>query len=1339
MIGARRLKLGLLASLCVLLVALLPAVASATFVHDTEPFSPLDGSGSGLTLREPEGLAIDEATGNVFVTDANRVAILGGEGGEPAGLMSPFEIPGLPFGENSPASLAYDNSPTSSARGTLYAYDPNSETIKKYLRGPLTEKYELAGEIPAPSLPAGIYKVTLSVDSEGALYVSERGWPAENYSIIPTDIYKFSPSGAVLAKYDFTGPDSTENILSAPGSVAVDDGGDLFVIEGGSTRENTGLYEFPADESGEINPDVSTLVLPRSVSGVAVDPATNRLYAATESGIVEYDMTSHKVLEEFGHEAIRSPGEIAFDSATGRIYVADIGINGNDDVDVFGPLVLAPTTGFGEASNITGTKATLNGSVNPEGIEVKECFFEWGTSTSYGHIAPCKALPPTDSEAHPVSAEIAGLSPNGATYHYRLVAANKNGKQVTRDSGFATADVVASEAATGVDAAGATLNGTVRPEGVQYTSCAFEYGLTSSSGFEKEVSCDPSAAELPADFLSHSVAAALSGLLPNSTYKFRLTATNASGTLSGETLTFDTQGRPQISEIRALEADQDAATVDAKINPVGSGTSYHFEWGPNDSYGHSLPVEFEPYVGEGEQPVLVTAKLSGLSAGTAYHYRLVAHNKAGTITSPDEVLETLDSCGLPEQRCFELVSQADAGPVGQPGLISNEELDFQAASAPGSLIYTVDNGFPGTTKAAEVLYHAERGASGWISTQFAAPILARDETPGSSSRTSVTLGISADLSCAVIAANQPLTPDLGSRFVEEVGGNNLYRRNPDGTYTAITAFAPENFSQADEGDVGVGEYLVGGFSESCGEVVFSSIFRYPGVTALQDSEGEYLYEWDEGTLRSVGSVPGPGGETAVVARAAVSASTQGLNAVSEDGARVFFSAERHLSANPEEVGKQGLFVRENGTSTRDLSLSETSTPDLGATYQWITPSGSRVLFTANAGLTHVSSSEGTDLYEYDLETDRLTDLSATTEHEGAGVTTVLGTSSDGSHVYFGALAQLVPGQGRTRAENVAQGTYSIYGEQNGVLRYVGVSGSTDSVEAHEGDQVSPDGRYLLFQTRANETGYVSGGAYEAYLYDANAASDATVCVSCRQDGEVSATPHQDLPLPEAGGATDRYHRERFLAEENGQALAFFISADRLAPGAVEGVLNVYEWAHGQVFDITAEPPGQSVVSSSERTQEETVGFVGASGNGTDLYFSTPSVLNWEDESEGHKVYDARVGGGFAEPPPPPATCDPNAESSCQAASSQSPPSPGAASALLNGPGNVTPGATKPPVSVPKALTRAQKLAKALKACHAYKAKAKRVSCEKRARRTYSNKTKANAKSRNTAKPRKGGK
>ncbi|HET7052646.1 MAG TPA: hypothetical protein VFI09_01865 [Solirubrobacterales bacterium] len=1227
-------------------LGLLTASASASITHEPEPFSPLTGSGSGLTLEEASGIAIDEATGNVFVTDGGpgheRVAILGAEGSAPAGLAPPYEIAGFSFGENTTNGLAYDNSPTSTAHGTLYVTDRSTATVRKYTLNATSEKYEPAGEIAVPN---GTSSAALSVDRNGNLYVGA-GSPSFG---APSTIYKFSPSGALLAAYDLS---------FTPGQVAVDSAGDLFVV-----AIQQAIYKFPADGSGEIDPSVHTILNGSGGRGVAIDPSNDHVFAALGHDVSEYDTAGNKI-DEFGAEQIGFANQVAVNSATERIYVADAGsaVLGHHNVNAFGPTVIVPTTGIGAASNVTGTEATLNGSINPEGIEVSECFFEWGEDQNgkpnYEHEVECEALPPTDSAPHLVSADISGLAPNGKAYHFRLVAKNENGSERSADKTFVTADTVATQAATEIGSTTATINGALRPEGNAYSSCDFEYGLTRSAGFEEEVECNPPAGEIEPDFSLHPVSLALSGLQPNATYKFRLTATNSEGTLSGKVLTFTTLGPPQISEVRASFAGQSSVTLEAKIDPRGFGTSYRFEWGPTSSYGNSVPAEFEPFIGSGEEPVSVKASLSGLSAGAAYHYRVVATNSVGTSESPDQTLETLNSCGLPDGRCFELVSPRDAGPVAAPGetVASAELVKFQAApTGPGALAYIVETGFPDATKGAEVLYEGHRTSSGWESSQLNPPILVRSEISGDQSASAITRGLSEDLSCAVVQSNQPLTDDASMRLVVEAGGSNLYRRNPDGSYSAITRLAPLNPDAA--GFLFAGAYSLAGMSHDCGKAVFTSKYRYPGIPV----EGTPLYEWDEGTLRNAAVVPGPSGEVVV------SASASGQNVVSEDGSRVFFSAARETSPNSSEIGKSAVFVREDGATTRDLSLSETSTPDTGATFKYATADGSRVFFTANAGLTSESSSGGTDLYEYDLESDKLTDLSVSHEAGGAQVGGFIGASRDGAHVYFTARAQLVPGQGPTMAQNLAADTYSIYGEEDGVLGFTGTArGGAGGVKAAEAARVSPDGRYLLFESTTNVTAYDSHGEAEAYLYDAEASSEATVCVSCRQDGK--APFHNEAnsgrPLAISNGASARPAQS--LTVSGGQPRVFFKSVDSLAPGAPEGEFSLYEWSHGQVFRVLSEPPGLR----ANAKEAPFVKFAGASADGSDLYLVTTESLSWEDGDGRSSVYDVRIGGGFPEPPPPAPACDPSAEGSCPGGAV--PAAPGAlaaGSATFNGPGN----------------------------------------------------------------------
>lgn len=1282
--GSRR-SLGILLVPLVAFAVLAGSVASANAATQ-RPFKETFGSAAQPSFQWPLAVAVDPGTGDVLVADYQEQAI---RRFHSDGTPSPFSALGTNLIDGREAN------------GKPCAEEPAScdQTLQNGIEVEAASAQQIAVDDSGGP-------------TDGNIYVSQRGIFTGTSSI---DI--FASNGEYLGQLTAT---ETGNFQGAATGVAVDLAGVVYAAVGGE------VHEYLPSSNVPINGDYVSSFGPgpeRSVTTIALGsgPTAGSLFGAgseldsgantrlaykfdRETGEVEYtfargsaitsiatDPTTGHVLLKFlsktdvfeelvefdasGNSAVTvgrilgSPGHTIGDgfalSPSGEdLYVAgELGA----PISVFGSPGVVPTVTADPASNVTGTKATLTGTVDPEGLEVTECFFKYGETASYGNTAPCEELIPTDSTPHPVHLEIAKLEPNGHTYHYRLFAGNANGTEESADQTFETAKTVETQAATGVGTVAAILNGTVRPEGEQYTACFFEFGISTNAGFEKTLPCSPAASGVPADFSPHAVSAAVSGLQRGTTYRFRLVATNSAGTLKGEELTFTTLGPPQITEVRASFADQDSAALEAKIDPSGFGTSYRFEWGPTLAYGNSVPVDFEPFVGSGTEPVRVNAKISNLSAGTTYHYRVVATNSVDVTESPDQLFETLNSCGLPESRCFELVSPRDAGPVAIPGGgRTAAELEFQASSASGSLAYVVEKGLPDATTGAEVLYHGVRGAGGWSSSQLSAPNSVRSETNTENSFSSVTYGLSDDLSCGVVVSGQPLTDDASTELIREAGRGNLYRHNPDGSYTAISKLPPENPGAGGEGAIN-NDYSLVAMSDDCGKVVFISQYRYPGIPGIAAANGNRIYEWDEGSLRSLGYVPGPSGETLVAPTTGFDgrvASINTVNLVSADGSRVFFTAPRQVSSNPEEIGKIALFVREEGTSTRDLSLSETSTPSGDATYQYASEDGSRVFFTANAGLTEESSSDGTDLYEYNLGTDTLTDLSVDHDPGGARVGGFIGGSVDGSHLYFFAQGQLVPGKGKTLAQNQSDDTYSIYGVKDGIVSYVATIGKVDlgrigsEQQADRLSRVSPDGRYLLFVSRANVTGYESGGVNEAYLYDAEASSsESTVCVSCRQDGKISVSPSNDLySVLSSGSTANPLYSPRSLVVRDGRPLVLFTSMDRLAIGATEGEENVYLWSHGQVFHIG------TPLARIPRPRD-------ASPDGTDLYFVTSESLSWEDSDGRDSVYDARIGGGFPEPPPPPAPCDPISEGSCQGPQSQAAPGPVPSSNSFRGPGN----------------------------------------------------------------------
>jgi alpha-tubulin suppressor-like RCC1 family protein len=96
-----------------------------------------------------------------------------------------------------------------------------------------------------------------------------------------------------------------------------------------------------------------------------------------------------------------------------------------------------PTIVTGGASSLTQDSATVNATVNPNGEDVSECEFEYGTTSSYGSNAPCAPSPGSGTAAVAVSASIGQLTAN-TTYHFRVRATNPEGTSESSDATFTT-------------------------------------------------------------------------------------------------------------------------------------------------------------------------------------------------------------------------------------------------------------------------------------------------------------------------------------------------------------------------------------------------------------------------------------------------------------------------------------------------------------------------------------------------------------------------------------------------------------------------------------------------------------------------------------------------------------------------------------------------------------------------------------------------------------------------------------------------------------------------------------------------------------------------------------
>ena len=300
---------------------------------------------------------------------------------------------------------------------------------------------------------------------------------------------------------------------------------------------------------------------------------------------------------------------------------------------IFTTLPAPPTVATESASGVTPSAATLNATVDPNGETVSDCHFEYGTTSSYGSSAPCTSLPGSGTTPVAVSASITGLTAN-TTYHYRIVATNPTGTSYGADQIFTTLPApptVATESASGVTPSAATLNATVNPNGETVSDCHFEYGTTSSYGSSAPCTSLPGSGTTPV-----AVSASITGLTANTTYHYRIVATNPTGTSYGADREFTAApNAPTAVTGEATSVKQTSATLNATVDPEGQTVSdCHFEYGTTSSYGSSAPCTSLP--GSGTTPVAVSASITGLTANTTYHYRIVATNPTGTSYGADK-------------------------------------------------------------------------------------------------------------------------------------------------------------------------------------------------------------------------------------------------------------------------------------------------------------------------------------------------------------------------------------------------------------------------------------------------------------------------------------------------------------------------------------------------------------------------------------------------------------------------------------------------------------------------------------------------------------------------------
>jgi fungalysin metallopeptidase (M36)/carboxypeptidase family protein/F5/8 type C domain-containing protein len=224
--------------------------------------------------------------------------------------------------------------------------------------------------------------------------------------------------------------------------------------------------------------------------------------------------------------------------------------------------------------------------------------------------------------------------PAGVT-HVKLIA---NSSQSTSGSGaqfvdvtemrvfaepgsVATPPTATTQPESAVNDTGATLNGTVNPNGTA-TDYQFEYGTTTAYG--SVIPLTPASAGNGNTAVP--VTQNLTNLTPGTQYHYRVVAVRGATRVNGADETFTTTGTPPtpptVTTNAATALSTTGATLNGAINPNGTATSYQFEYGTTTGYGSVAPAA-PASAGSGNAPVDVNAPITGLTPGTVYHFRLV--------------------------------------------------------------------------------------------------------------------------------------------------------------------------------------------------------------------------------------------------------------------------------------------------------------------------------------------------------------------------------------------------------------------------------------------------------------------------------------------------------------------------------------------------------------------------------------------------------------------------------------------------------------------------------------------------------------------------------------------
>jgi len=1205
-----------------------------------------------------------------------------------------------------PVFIAVDNSP--GGEGDVYVGDTGDNLVTKFTsEGALVKTWGTNGQLDGSTTTSGSFApiAGITVDAAGDLDVLQQGGPHE--------LYQFEQGGT------FTGEFATAR-STGPEGLATNTAGEFFkVTAGGGVVELTsgGGLVGRVSHNNEEGASVHGITAAGSDLYV-VEGGVVGHYAIPEPGVVTQpgnpactigEETPCPATDSFGAGQLVDGAGIGVDPssgepASGNAYVTDTGAE--KQIHRFTPTVVPEVT-TSAANPVRPVSATLNGIVDPEGVALTTCEFEYVAQEQYEPAAPnpyaaggTAACVPDPAEigsiAVPVEvhASINGLAP-GSTYHFRVRAENANGiPSPGHDVTFITQPrpVITNPAASAVSPTGATLQAEVNPGGLP-TTYQIEYGTSTEYG-DRAPTAPVSVGEGTTPV---AVSLQVTGREPNTTYHWRLVATNEAGstTTPDHTFIYDETATTVLPDGRAYEMVTPPDKNAALIGNVPLGTPAVISEGGTRVILDSVQC-FE------SSPSCVPAGRKGI--GVPYMFTRTPAGWQATSLAPAATQFETETSWL-----FSADSQT--GFFGMPTPPDGED-DIYARGPTGVFTDVGPYSPPanGPTSVTDLIYTGRVAGS-------------------------------ADLSHFVYWA-RPLWP-----FSETL------QQNPEDPDTVFQYVGTGNTQPQ---LVGVSGGL--GSTSLISECRTELGDKAPGAAGEESADGRVVYFTAEKCSNGTGvneGVPVPTHE--VFARVDGGEAGAHTVAISEP------QAAQASSEDVPEANCTSVSCLENTSSTNTGAWRE-------AAFLGTTSAGSVAYFTSEQQLTDTASEGSSNLYAYDFskpEGQRLVDISAAEGGApvagGARVQGAIAYANEGSTVYFVAQGVLtgveragckaefetarVAEEGHCHAQ---EGAENLYAYTEGRVAFIAEMSPEDAGEQFNQPpgipaNVTPDGRFLVFTSHAQITPDVTrtDGAVQVYRYDA--ATGGLLRLTLGMDG------FNDNGNAGAGGASivpgyEGYHQLGAARPDptmaNNGSRVFFMSPIALTAkalssvpigigrhGEVEYAENVYEWeqpgtgsclaahAGGCVF-LISDGRDTSVLADGTACVPKISGvcLLGSDATGANVFFTTADPLVSSDVDTQLDVYDARV-------------CEPEAGNPCIASAPaelpgclgeachgippQEPAGVTPAGASFSGPGN-------PPEAKGTVLSRAEKLAAALKACKRdhVKHKHKRVACERAARKRY---------------------